>query len=174
MNLIFTKGTKYFWVEGDDSTTEVFPQLAQISLKVLKLHLWGLKKILGLRQRVDTCLFASILVKHNMFMHKNHTWMSKSIPLKRERASAVYTVCSEWDGNVFRDLRILICTANRKATAETVADKAQWASAEGELQFSPSELLRRHYEWESLFMQVDFGTKFFTEFSSSGEPNYLH
>lgn len=26
----------------------------------------------------------------------------------------------------------------------------------------------------SLFMQVDFGSEFFTEFSSSGEPNYLH
>lgn len=69
--LILTKGTKYFWVEGDDNTTEVFPQPAHISLKVLKLHLWGLKKILGLRQRVDTCLFASILVKHNTFIHKN-------------------------------------------------------------------------------------------------------
>lgn len=50
---------------ADDPTIEIFPQLAQISLKVLKLHLWGLEKVLGLRQRVDTCLSAGILVKKN-------------------------------------------------------------------------------------------------------------
>lgn len=74
----------------------------------------------------------------------------------------------------FRDPCILICTATRKYMAKTVADKVQWAGAESELQFSPSELLQGHYECENLFMQVDVGTKFFIEFSSSGEPNYLH
>lgn len=33
------KGVQSILEEGDDNTVEVFPQLAQISLKVLKLHL---------------------------------------------------------------------------------------------------------------------------------------
>lgn len=72
------------------------------------------------------------------------------------------------------DPRRLIYTATTKDMAKTVADKVQWTGAESELQFSPSELLQGHYECVSLFMQVDAGRKFFTQFSSSGEPNYLH
>lgn len=58
-------------MQDDDRTIEVFPQLAEISLKIVKLHLGGLEKVLGLRQRVDTRLSASILVKHNTHTHTN-------------------------------------------------------------------------------------------------------
>lgn len=160
--------------EGDDSTVEVFPQLAQISLKVLKLHLWGLKKILGLRQRVDTSLFASILVKHNMFMHKNHTWMSKSIRLKRERASAVYTQHSQRDGNESLQRPVHAHLHSKHPSTKMKLEQIRSIELVQKWQLSPSEALRARHECQSLFMQVDFGTKFLTEFSSSGEPNYLH
>lgn len=112
-------------MEGDDSTAEVFPQLAQISLKVLKLHLRGLKKILGLRQRVDARLFASILVKHNTFMHKNHTWMSKSIPLKHQRPRPrLPGAPSEMEIKVFRGPRARICGGNGEDAADPGAPRS--------------------------------------------------
>lgn len=135
-----------------------------------------MKKILGLRQRVDAGLLASILVKHNTFMHKNHTWTSKSIRLKRERASAVYTEHSQRDGNESLQRPVHAHLHSKHPSKDTKVKLEQIRSIElvQKWQPSPSEALRSRHECQSLFMQVDFGTRFFTEFSSSGEPNYLH
>lgn len=49
---------------GDRLTVEVLPQLVQVSLKVLELHLRDLEQVLGLGERVDAGLSAGILDAH--------------------------------------------------------------------------------------------------------------
>lgn len=80
-------------------TIEVFPQLAEISLKVLKLHLGGLEKVQGLRQRVDACLFASILVKDNTHTcAKTHTLQCQNQSFSNGRGP-LYTLHTRQDLN---------------------------------------------------------------------------